>query len=135
MPTIEYGGNPSAYADRGTAEHDHENPTTVTATAHVVNEGGTTGRAELNIIHEADDGDYEWASTGMQEVRTRSSGSTGRTFTVSKGLDRDAYMHLRVEVRAETGEILASRSTSVNAMTTPPPVANLTSGNITITVR
>ena len=134
MPTIEYGGNPSAYADRGRAEFDNENPTTVTATAHVINEGGTTGKAELNIIHEADDRDYEWDSTGMLEVRTRSSGSTGRTLTVSKRLDRDAYMNLRVEVRAETGELLASRSTTVNDMTTPPPVANLSSGTINITV-
>jgi hypothetical protein len=134
MPTIEYGGNPSAWADRGTAEHDHENPTTITAVAQVINSGGTVGRATLNIWHESDDGDFIWSSDS-KDILPVSQGGTSTSLRASKRLERDSYMYFRVEVVSGTGEMLAGPvTTSVNDMTTPPPVANLTSGNITITV-
>ena len=134
MPTIEYSGNPSAWADRGTAEHDNEYPTTITAVAQVINSGGTVGRATLSIIHEGDDGDsvFDYDSKDILPV---SQGGTSTPLRASKGLQRDVYMYFRVEVVSETGEMLAGPvRTSVNVFDTPPPVANLSSGNITITV-
>jgi hypothetical protein len=136
MPTIQYGGNPSAWADRGRAEHDNEYPTTVTATATVTNSGNALGRARIRI------GDITRGQEGIGDIKADSGWydiddegeNRSRPISTSFNLDRDAYLQLAIDVIDDAGNELASTSTSVNTYDVPR-VANLTSGGITINVR
>ena len=139
MPTIQIGGNPSAYGDIGRAEFDDVHPTQVEASVTVTNTGNAIGRVKLRIgtLERGPDGEPIMGSVladrGFLDVDNDPNEGNWRDLDVRYNLAKDAYMDLVVDVIDDRGNILAQRVTSVNAYDIPQ-IPRLASGAIFITV-
>ena len=150
MATIQYNGYaPSDYSDIGPGGvqsgpdiWDDVIPTTVTASARIMNTGNANGTAELRIV-DVGRGDFgeTVGSSGRQTVRagagldpSEGGASEPVILTARYKVPNHARVSLSVEVySAGRGDPIESRQFTVNSYEVPQ-VANLTSGTIDISV-
>ena len=136
MPTIEYGGNPSAYGDirggvisTGPNWYDDILPTEVVASAKVYNtEGTAAGKAYIRITNNMT------RETTPGVARTIPAGGS-QDVGVRYSVGDNRLVNLTVEVIDDNSDMRIGepRTFTVNSYEIPQ-VANLTSGDISITV-
>ena len=147
MASIEVGisRSPYAYGDRGQAGvFDDQMPTEVIVSARVENAGNAPGRAALRVWNLAqggpEDGGSAWKNDPASGYKTIGAAQldeagtpTPANFSVSFKLTRDDLVGFYAEVIDDSGNLLASRSFSVNPWNMPK-VAILSAGSIDVRV-
>ena len=145
MASIEvgFGRSPYAYGDMGQADFDDEMPTEVIVTARVENAGNATGRAVLRVWNLADggpeDGGSAWKNdpaSGYKDIHAMSGDigtPTPAIFTISFKLTSDDLVGFYAEVIDDSGNLLESRSFSVNPWNMPT-APELSAGAINVRV-
>jgi len=145
MASIEVGisRSPYAYGDMGQADFDDEMPTEVIVTARVENAGNATGRAVLRVWNLAyagpEGGGSAWRNdpaSGYKDIGAMSGDigtPTPANFTVRFNLTSDDLVGFYAEVIDDSGNLLASRSFSVNPYRLPQ-APELSAGAINVRV-
>ena len=143
MASIEVGisRSPYAYGDMGQADFDNELPAEVIVTSRVENAGNASGTAVLRVWNLADGGPEGGGSAAFSTGRITIGAAqldeagtpTASILTVRFGLTRDDLVSFYAEVIDGSGNILATRSFSVNPYRLPQ-VALLSAGAIDVRV-